>query len=85
MTFSFLTLAELAAQLSTFLVADKAGRHNIITFGLVLSGAACLSCAMTENSTARAVLAVLGKYGCTGMCTWGLVLCLRTAGQNPQL
>lgn len=65
-TFSFITLAEMVAQLSTFFVADKAGRHVIITVGLVLSGTACLACAMTENGNARAVLAVIGKFGCTG-------------------
>ena len=80
MTFSFITLAELAAHLSTFFVADKAGRHLLITFGLVLSGTACLACAMTENSTARAVLAVIGKFGCTGEAVPWITVCCQVVG-----
>ncbi|KAF6253767.1 major facilitator superfamily domain-containing protein [Scenedesmus sp. NREL 46B-D3] len=71
-TFTLLTVAELAAQLMTAVVADKAGRHVILSCGLLVSGAACLACASTTHTPARAALAVIGKYGCTvGMVVLG--------------
>jgi MFS family permease len=65
-TFTLLTVAELSAQLMTAVIADKAGRHVILSCGLLVAGTACLACSSTTHTTARAALAVIGKYGCTG-------------------
>lgn len=71
-TFSLLTVAELSAQLMTAVIVDRTGRHVILSCGLLVSGTACLACASTTHSTARAALAVIGKYGCTvGMVVLG--------------
>eukprot|EP00775_Hariotina_reticulata_P013901 gene13901-14019_t len=71
-TFTLLTAAELSAQLLAVLVADKAGRHNILSLGLVVGGSACLACATTDSKAAKAVLAMFGKFGCTmGMSVLG--------------
>jgi sugar phosphate permease len=71
-TFTLLTVAEVSAQLMTAVIADKAGRHVILSCGLLVSGTACLACSSTTHATARAALAVIGKYGCTG--GWGRLL-----------
>jgi hypothetical protein len=65
-TFTLLSVAELSAQLMTAVIADKAGRHVILSCGLLVSGTPCLACSSTTHTTARAALAVIGKYGCTG-------------------
>lgn len=64
--FTLLIVAELSSQLMIVPIADTVGRHLILSFGLLLSGTACLACASTSNSVARSVLAMFGKYGCTG-------------------
>lgn len=64
--FSLSTAAELAAIIIAGVLVDRAGRHNILSGGLLLGGAACLGCALApEGAVATAGLAALGKFGCS--------------------
>jgi hypothetical protein len=51
---------------------DRLGRHNIVALGQLLGGGACLACAMVSGGTTQAVLAGIGKFGCSGVatCVW---------------
>jgi hypothetical protein len=51
---------------------DRLGRHNIVGLGQLLGGGACLACAMVSGGTTQAVLAGIGKFGCSGVatCVW---------------
>lgn len=60
------TAAEVVALLIAGPSVDKLGRHNLVSFGLLLGGAACLACANIHGSIAQAVLAAIGKFGCSG-------------------
>lgn len=71
MTFSLMAAAELMAMCASAFLVDRLGRHNIITFGLLLGGAACLGCANAQGQqVAQAVLAVIGKFGCASKWWW---------------
>eukprot|EP00879_Flechtneria_rotunda_P033417 GHRR01037006.1.p2 GENE.GHRR01037006.1~~GHRR01037006.1.p2 ORF type:complete len:153 (+),score=37.45 GHRR01037006.1:979-1437(+) len=65
MTFTFMAAAELVAMLSGALLIDQAGRHNVITLGLVLGGSGCLGCAVARGQITQSILAVMGKFGCS--------------------
>lgn len=65
MTFTMMAAAELTAMLVSAMLVDRLGRHNIITAGLLLGGAACIGAANAlGQQTVQAVLAVVGKFGC---------------------
>eukprot|EP00775_Hariotina_reticulata_P004347 gene4347-4600_t len=64
-TFALMTTAEVTAMITAGSLVDRIGRHNIISLGLLLGGAACLACANSPDESAKAALAVLGKFGCS--------------------
>ncbi len=45
---------------------DRVGRHNIVALGQLLGGGACVACAMVSGGITQAVLAGVGKFGCSG-------------------
>jgi OCT family organic cation transporter-like MFS transporter 4/5 len=60
------TAAEVVAVLVALPLVDKVGRHNVVSMGLLLGGGACLACANVPGTTVVAVLAAIGKFGCSG-------------------
>jgi len=66
MTFAIGVVAEVIALLVVGPTVDRIGRHNIVAIGQLVGGAACLACAMVNSSVAQAVLAGIGKFGCSG-------------------
>jgi hypothetical protein len=45
---------------------DRIGRHNLLAFGQLLGGGACIGCALVNDGTAQAILAGIGKFACSG-------------------
>lgn len=74
MTFALMAAAELTGMCASAFMVDRLGRHNILTFGLLLGGSACLGCAnAVKAQTVQAVLAIFGKFGCSSKwphCWW---------------
>lgn len=64
-TFAIGVVAEVIALLLVLPALDRAGRHNRLAFGQLLGGASCLACALATNGTTQAVLAAIGKFGCS--------------------
>jgi MFS family permease len=58
--------AEVVALLVAGPLVDKVGRHNVVSMGLLLGGGTCLACANVPGTTVVAVLAAIGKFGCSG-------------------
>jgi MFS family permease len=68
------TAAEVVALLVAGPLVDKVGRHTVVSMGLLLGGGACLACANVPGTTVVAVLAAIGKFGCSGeFCSGGLL------------
>eukprot|EP00879_Flechtneria_rotunda_P009594 GHRR01010040.1.p1 GENE.GHRR01010040.1~~GHRR01010040.1.p1 ORF type:complete len:462 (+),score=137.43 GHRR01010040.1:992-2377(+) len=65
LTFAMGAGAETAALLVSGLSVDRVGRHTVVCVGLIVNAAACLACANVANQTGQAVLAALGKFGCS--------------------
>jgi hypothetical protein len=72
LTFAIGVAAEVVALLVVGPTVDRVGRHIIVALGQLLGGAACVACAMVSGGTTQAVLAGVGKFGCSG----GLALSL---------
>lgn len=66
LTFAIGVVAEVIALLVVGPTVDRLGRHNIVALGQLLGGGACLACAMVTGGTTQAVLAGIGKFGCSG-------------------
>lgn len=66
LTFAISVVAEVVALLLVGPTIDRLGRHNIVALGQLLGGAACVACAMVSGGTTQAVLAGIGKFGCSG-------------------
>jgi OCT family organic cation transporter-like MFS transporter 4/5 len=66
--------AEVVALLVAGPLVDKVGRHNVVSMGLLLGGGACLACANVPGTTVVAVLAAIGKFGCSGEFTLVVVI-----------
>jgi MFS family permease len=66
MTFAIGVVAEVIALLVVGPTVDRLGRHNIVALGQLLGGGACLACAMVTGGFTQAVLAGIGKFGCSG-------------------
>ncbi|WIA32316.1 hypothetical protein OEZ86_003156 [Tetradesmus obliquus] len=64
-TFAMGTAAEVVALLVAGPLVDKVGRHTVVSMGLLLGGGACLACANVPGTTVVAVLAAIGKFGCS--------------------
>jgi OCT family organic cation transporter-like MFS transporter 4/5 len=45
---------------------DRFGRHNIVSLGQLVGGAACIACANVGGGITQAALAAIGKFGCSG-------------------
>jgi MFS family permease len=71
MTFAIGVVAEVIALLVVGPTVDRLGRHNIVALGQLLGGGACLACAMVTGGITQAVLAGIGKFGCSGE-GWGV-------------
>ena len=67
-TFAIGVTAEVVALLLVGSTVDRIGRHNVLAFGQLLGGGACLACAMVSGSTSQTVLAGIGKLGSSGQC-----------------
>jgi MFS family permease len=66
LTFAIGTVAEVVALLVVGPTVDRLGRHNIVALGQLLGGGACVACAMVSGGTTQAVMAAIGKFGCSG-------------------
>lgn len=66
LTFAIGTVAEVVALLVVGPTVDRLGRHNIVALGQLLGGSACVACAMVSVGAMQAVLAAIGKFGCSG-------------------
>eukprot|EP00878_Enallax_costatus_P018973 GHUV01020001.1.p1 GENE.GHUV01020001.1~~GHUV01020001.1.p1 ORF type:complete len:368 (+),score=100.00 GHUV01020001.1:103-1104(+) len=64
-TFALNVTGQLIATILAGALVDRLGRHNIISFSLLVGGVACLTCATITNKTAQIVLATIGQFGCT--------------------
>lgn len=64
MTFSIGVAAEVLALMVVGPLIDSVGRHNVVSLGQLLGGAACLACAMVHGGATQAALAACGKFGC---------------------
>lgn len=76
MSFTLGTAAELAAILVAGALVDRAGRHNVVSIGMLVGGAACMVCANITGQTEVAVLAAIGKFGISGwytVCLHGII------------
>ena len=76
MTFAVGVAAEVIALLLVCSSLDRFGRHTVIAFGQLLGGGACVACALVNNGITQAVLAGVGKFGCSGT-MHVLIICLR--------
>lgn len=65
-TFAMGVAAEVVALLVAGPSVDKLGRHTVVSLGLLLGGGACLACANIRGDLAQAVMAAIGKFGCSG-------------------
>lgn len=65
-TYAIGVASEVVALLIVGSTVDRLGRRNIVAFGQLLGGSACLACAMVNGHIAQAVLAGIGKLGSSG-------------------
>lgn len=65
-TFAIGVVAEMIALLLVCPTVDRVGRHNLLAFGQLLGGGACIGCALVNDGTTQAILAGIGKFGCSG-------------------
>lgn len=65
-TFAIGVVAEMIALLLVCPTVDRIGRHNLLAFGQLLGGGACIGCALVNDGIAQAILAGIGKFGCSG-------------------
>jgi hypothetical protein len=91
-TFAIGVAGEVFALLLVGPTVDHVGRHNILAAGQLLGGAACLACALVAAGTSQAVLAGIGKLGCSGESKFDLkstghcnVVCSMQASCNSYL
>lgn len=70
LTFAIGVVAEVVALLVVGPTVDRLGRHNLVALGQLLGGGACVACAMVSDGALRAVLAGVGKFGCSGRAWW---------------
>jgi hypothetical protein len=61
MTFAVGAAAEVLALLVVGAAVDRVGRHNCVSLGQLLSGAACLACAMVQGGATQAALRLLAS------------------------
>lgn len=66
MTFAIGAAAEAVAVLVVAPSVDRFGRHNIVSLGQLVGGAACIACANVSGGITQAALAAVGKFGCSG-------------------
>lgn len=66
MTFAIGAAAEAVAMMVVAPSVDRLGRHNILSFGQLIGGAACIACANVRGGSTQAALAAIGKFGCSG-------------------
>lgn len=66
LTFAIGVAAEVMALMVVGPTVDRFGRHNIVAIGQLVGGGACMACAMVHGGTTQAVLAGVGKFGCSG-------------------
>jgi len=70
LTFAIGVVAEVVALLVVGPTVDRLGRHNLVALGQLLGGGACVACAMVSDGALQAVLAGVGKFGCSGRAWW---------------
>lgn len=66
MTFAIGVAAEAFAAIIVAPSVDRFGRHNIVSLGQLVGGAACIACANVSGGKQQAALAAIGKFGCSG-------------------
>jgi OCT family organic cation transporter-like MFS transporter 4/5 len=66
-TFAVGVVADMIALLLVCPALDRYGRHNLLAFGQLLGGGACVGAALISGGgITQAVLAGIGKFGCSG-------------------
>ncbi len=66
-TFAVGVAMETVALLLVCPALDRFGRHNLLAFGQLLGGGACIGCALVSGGgITQAVLAGIGKFGASG-------------------
>ncbi|KXZ43865.1 hypothetical protein GPECTOR_78g53 [Gonium pectorale] len=75
-SFFLISIAEAPSSLLVGLLIDRLGRCWLILGGMVLSGAACIACGLAEGAPVlQVVLAMVGKFGCSGAWSVLVVYC----------
>jgi hypothetical protein len=66
MVFALCAVADVVADSFVAFTADRAGRHITISGGMLLCGAMCVACAVSDSSASKPAFATLAKAGASG-------------------
>ncbi|GLC47597.1 hypothetical protein PLESTB_000005500 [Pleodorina starrii] len=75
-SFFLISVAEAPSSVVVGLLIDRLGRCALVLGGMAVSGLACVACGLAEGApAAQVVLAMLGKFGCSGAWSVLVVYC----------
>eukprot|EP00201_Polytomella_parva_P022882 CAMPEP_0175043076 /NCGR_PEP_ID=MMETSP0052_2-20121109/2958_1 /TAXON_ID=51329 ORGANISM="Polytomella parva, Strain SAG 63-3" /NCGR_SAMPLE_ID=MMETSP0052_2 /ASSEMBLY_ACC=CAM_ASM_000194 /LENGTH=596 /DNA_ID=CAMNT_0016306039 /DNA_START=194 /DNA_END=1981 /DNA_ORIENTATION=+ len=68
-TFCISAAAEFIANVLAAWLIEKIGRHNTMAGGMLLGGLSCVICSIVPAGNGQAILASIGKFGCSAAFT----------------